>query len=235
MAEIGNAPLIPSLARVAGFDVVHLHYPFIFGSELTLLGRISRPRRRQALLVHYKNRLVGKGARGVAFAAYEQTVAPFLVGAADRICVLSRGPCSLGPVSAADRRERSGQADRDAERRRHRAVLAGAGPDRPAGLAGDRRGRHRGRLRRDPRSRPPLQAARPGDRGDREPRRSGSTSWSREAASCSTTSAPRRSPPGSARGSISSAASPTPSSLTCCGRPISSCSRPSRRSRSGSS
>ncbi len=89
VAEIGNAPLIPSLARVAGFDVVHLHYPFIFGSELTLLGRISRPRRRQALLVHYKNRLVGKGARGVAFAAYERTIAPFLVGAADRISVLS--------------------------------------------------------------------------------------------------------------------------------------------------
>ena len=42
---IGNAPLIPSLARVEGFDVVHLHYPFIFGSELTLLGRLRRRRR----------------------------------------------------------------------------------------------------------------------------------------------------------------------------------------------
>ena len=38
---IGNAPLIPSLARIDGFDVVHLHYPFIFGSELTLLGRLQ--------------------------------------------------------------------------------------------------------------------------------------------------------------------------------------------------
>ena len=63
---IGNAPLIPSLARVEGFDVVHLHYPFIFGSELTLLGRLRRRRRSQALLVHYKNRLVGKGPRGAA-------------------------------------------------------------------------------------------------------------------------------------------------------------------------
>jgi glycosyltransferase involved in cell wall biosynthesis len=89
VAAIGNAPLIPSLARVDGFDLVHLHYPFIFGSELTLLGRISRPRRRQALLVHYKNRLVGKGGRGAAFAAYERTVAPLVVGAADRVCVLS--------------------------------------------------------------------------------------------------------------------------------------------------
>ena len=62
---IGNAPLIPSLARIDGFDVVHLHYPFIFGSELTLLGRLAAPPPRQALLVHYKNRLVGKGPRGV--------------------------------------------------------------------------------------------------------------------------------------------------------------------------
>jgi glycosyltransferase involved in cell wall biosynthesis len=89
LVAYGNAPLIPRLARVSGFDVVHLHYPFIFGAELTLLGRLSRARRRQALLVHYKNRLVGHGPRGAAFAAYEHTVAPALVRAADRVCVLS--------------------------------------------------------------------------------------------------------------------------------------------------
>jgi glycosyltransferase involved in cell wall biosynthesis len=86
---IGNAPLIPSLARVDGFDVVHLHYPFIFGSELTLLGRLAPRRRGQALLVHYKNRLVAKGARRAAFETYEHTIAPLLVNAADRICILS--------------------------------------------------------------------------------------------------------------------------------------------------
>ena len=86
---IGNAPLIPSLARVEGFDVVHIHYPFIFGSELTLLGRLRRRRREQALLVHYKNRLVGKGPRGLLFEAYEHSVAPALIRAADRVCVLS--------------------------------------------------------------------------------------------------------------------------------------------------
>jgi glycosyltransferase involved in cell wall biosynthesis len=87
--EIGNAPLIPRLARVEGFDVIHLHYPFIFGSELTLLGRLGRRRRTQALLVHYKNRLVGNGARAALFGAYEHTVAPALIRAADRVCVLS--------------------------------------------------------------------------------------------------------------------------------------------------
>jgi len=86
---IGNAPLIPRLARVEGFDVVHIHYPFIFGAELTLLARVSRRRRGQALLVHYKNRLVGKGPRGALFEAYEHTVGPALIRAADRVCVLS--------------------------------------------------------------------------------------------------------------------------------------------------
>jgi glycosyltransferase involved in cell wall biosynthesis len=87
--SIGNAPLIPRLARIEGFDVVHLHYPFIFGSEVTLLGRLRARRRSQALLVHYKNRLVGERGRRAPFAAYEHTVAPLLVGAADRVCVLS--------------------------------------------------------------------------------------------------------------------------------------------------
>jgi glycosyltransferase involved in cell wall biosynthesis len=86
---IGNAPLIPAIARIEGFDVVHIHYPFIFGAELTLLGRLPRRRRGQALLVHYKNRLVGKGLRGAMFEVYERTWAPALIRAADRVCVLS--------------------------------------------------------------------------------------------------------------------------------------------------
>jgi glycosyltransferase involved in cell wall biosynthesis len=89
VVAIGNAPLIPKLAAIEGFDVIHLHYPFIFGSELTLLGRLTRRRRSQALLVHYKNRLVARGPRKVPFETYEHTVAPLLVRAADRVCVLS--------------------------------------------------------------------------------------------------------------------------------------------------
>lgn len=86
---IGNAPLIPSLARLDGFDVLHLHYPFIFGAELAMASRLRRAGRPQALLVHYKNRLVGNGARTALFELYEHTVAPLLIRAADRICVLS--------------------------------------------------------------------------------------------------------------------------------------------------
>ena len=97
---IGNAPLIPSLARLDTFDVVHLHYPFIFGSELTLLGRASRRRRGAALVVHYKNRLVGKGPRRLMFEAYERTVAPALIRSADRILVLSEDHARSVPYLA---------------------------------------------------------------------------------------------------------------------------------------
>jgi glycosyltransferase involved in cell wall biosynthesis len=86
---IGNAPLLPALARLDGFDVVHIHYPFIFGSELTLLARLRKRRRRAALIVHYKNRLMGSGPRGALFKTYERTVAPALIRAADRVLVLS--------------------------------------------------------------------------------------------------------------------------------------------------
>jgi glycosyltransferase involved in cell wall biosynthesis len=94
---IGNAPLIPRLARLEGFDVLHLHYPFIFGAELTLLGRLRRRRRDQALLVHYKNRLLGRGLRRALFGLYEHTVAPVLIRGADRVCVLSADHASSVP------------------------------------------------------------------------------------------------------------------------------------------
>ncbi len=89
LLAIGNAPLIPSLGRISDFDVIHLHYPFIFGSELALLARARRAGRTQALLVHYKNRLVGNGLRRALFGGYEHSVAPLLIRAADRVCILS--------------------------------------------------------------------------------------------------------------------------------------------------
>jgi glycosyltransferase involved in cell wall biosynthesis len=89
LLAIGNAPLIPGLARLDGFDVLHVHYPFIFGVELVLAGRVRPRGRGQALLVHYKNELIGEGIRRPLFAAYERTWPPLLVRAADRVCVLS--------------------------------------------------------------------------------------------------------------------------------------------------
>jgi glycosyltransferase involved in cell wall biosynthesis len=106
LLQIGNAPLIPAIARLEGFDVLHLHYPFIFGVELLLAGRLRRRGRQQAVLVHYKNQLIGEGLRRPLFAAYERAWPPLLVRAADRVCVLSAEHADSVPYLRTLRRNR---------------------------------------------------------------------------------------------------------------------------------
>ena len=55
-----------------GFDLLHIHYPFIFGVEMLLASRLGRGGRDAAVLVHYKNELIGEGGRRPLFAAYER-------------------------------------------------------------------------------------------------------------------------------------------------------------------
>lgn len=91
LVSYGNAPLIPRLARLSGFDALHLHYPFIFGAELLLAGRAAARRaRRPPLVVTWHNGLAGRGARGALFAAYERTVGPLLARSATRAGVVTR-------------------------------------------------------------------------------------------------------------------------------------------------
>ena len=231
---IGNAPLIPSLARVAGFDVVHLHYPFIFGSELTLLGRLSRERRRQALLVHYKNRLVGRGPRGTLFAAYEHTVAPALIRAADRVCVLSPDHAESVPYL-----RRAGASEP--------AKLI----EMPNGVDSDLFSPGPGVELRARLAIPPTRWSPPSSRRSTAPTGSSASTlrstrsppagapaftWSSPAgASCSTAFAPAPPTPGSPTAFTSSAPSRTSSCPASCARPTCSCSPPSPPSRSGSS
>jgi glycosyltransferase involved in cell wall biosynthesis len=84
---IGNAPLLPELARLRGYDVLHLQYPFIFGAELVLAAHLRSAR--AALVVGYHNRLIGDGARRWMFWGYEETIGRALARRADRICVVS--------------------------------------------------------------------------------------------------------------------------------------------------
>lgn len=39
--RIGNAPFLPELLHLRGFDVVHLHYPFYFGSEIVFFKALT--------------------------------------------------------------------------------------------------------------------------------------------------------------------------------------------------
>lgn len=85
--SIGNAPLLPQLRHLDGFDVVHFHHPFIFGTEAVLAGRLRR--KRPALVATYHNRLIGEGGRAPIFWLYEETMVRTVMRVADRVCVVS--------------------------------------------------------------------------------------------------------------------------------------------------
>jgi glycosyltransferase involved in cell wall biosynthesis len=84
--SIGNAYLTPALLNMEKADILHLHYPFIFGSELTLLksclGRVP-------MVLTYHNDLIGGGIRRPAFWLYNRLNAPFILGRARKIVVTS--------------------------------------------------------------------------------------------------------------------------------------------------
>lgn len=86
LIRIGNAPLIPGLLRVNGYDLVHLHYPFIFGAEMVLA--MSRLKRFPFVLT-YHNDLISPGLKGSLFSLYERVWARRLMEAAARVIVTS--------------------------------------------------------------------------------------------------------------------------------------------------
>ncbi|PYE55649.1 glycosyltransferase family 4 protein [Deinococcus yavapaiensis] len=78
--RVGNAPLTPRLiTELQGFDVIHLHYPFIFGAELTVLAARQH---RIPLVVTYHNDLIARGLRGRLFDVYNNTAQPTVLSQA---------------------------------------------------------------------------------------------------------------------------------------------------------
>ncbi len=88
LVRAGNAPLLPRLAHLKGFDIIHVHCPFISGAELVALGSVAR---RTPLVLTYHNDLVAPGVRGRIFSLYERSMTRFVLKAASRICVVSTG------------------------------------------------------------------------------------------------------------------------------------------------
>ncbi|MCK4733192.1 MAG: glycosyltransferase family 4 protein [Methanophagales archaeon] len=56
--RIGNTPFIPQLMMLEEFDIVHLHYPFIFGIELILLNSLLK---KNIFIVTYHQDLIYDG------------------------------------------------------------------------------------------------------------------------------------------------------------------------------
>lgn len=87
LLQVGNAPVIPALAlALRRFDVVHLHYPFVFGAELV---RLAAALTRTPLVLSFHNDLIGQGLRGAFFTQYQRASAAVSVATAARLCAVS--------------------------------------------------------------------------------------------------------------------------------------------------
>lgn len=86
LVRFGNAPLLPQLSMLGRHDVIHLHYPFIFGAEQVALRSIFG---RTPLTITYHNDLIAPGLRGTLFSLYERMLTRSILRAAKRVCVVS--------------------------------------------------------------------------------------------------------------------------------------------------
>ena len=84
--RVGNAPVIPQLTQIRNFDVLHLHYPFVCGAELTTVGTAFH---RIPSILTYHNDMRAPGLRGAFFSIYERTLAPAVLRRAKRVCGVS--------------------------------------------------------------------------------------------------------------------------------------------------
>ena len=87
--QVGEAPLTPTLLiELKGFDLLHLHYPYIFGAELTLLASIIH---KIPLVLTYHNRLeeIHK-LKNLIFKFYNAVFEPISLGNADRILAVRK-------------------------------------------------------------------------------------------------------------------------------------------------
>ncbi len=84
--RVGNAFLVSQLLAMPAVDLVHLHYPFIFGAELVWLLHVLR---RQPYVITYHNDLVWTGMKGAAFRAYQTVWSRLVLGGARRVLITS--------------------------------------------------------------------------------------------------------------------------------------------------
>jgi glycosyltransferase involved in cell wall biosynthesis len=96
--RLGNAPLLPGLLQIDDVDIIHLHYPFIFGAEI--IWAISKLHH-IPFVVTYHNDLIGLGLRRLLFNAYSVLTAGRVMNAAAKLGVLSfdhARSCKMTPL-----------------------------------------------------------------------------------------------------------------------------------------
>lgn len=83
---IGNAPFVPQLLKLKGFDVIHLHYPFFFGAEFVYLNSLFHGSK---YVITYHNDVVTDGFQGLLFKIHKYTLMKLILGRAEKIFVTS--------------------------------------------------------------------------------------------------------------------------------------------------
>ena len=82
--RIGNAPFLPQLRNLKDFDIVHLHYPFVFGAEWV---KIAESRNKFPLIVNYHQDLQFTGILRFFQSIYDATVKARIINRAEKIFV----------------------------------------------------------------------------------------------------------------------------------------------------
>ena len=85
--RVGNAPLTPSMGRaLQGADLIHLHYPYIFGAELCFnTARMTRT----PIVVTYHNDLLSSDWKKPLFSLYSSVCQPWELKRADTLVATS--------------------------------------------------------------------------------------------------------------------------------------------------
>jgi glycosyltransferase involved in cell wall biosynthesis len=87
--KYGNAAILPQLIwRLAGFDIIYLHYPFYGAAEFVLLYKFLA-RKKTKLIIHFHMEPAARGAKGLVFNLSRLLLRPLLFRAADIITCAS--------------------------------------------------------------------------------------------------------------------------------------------------
>jgi glycosyltransferase involved in cell wall biosynthesis len=85
MFRVGNAPFLPKLFQLNGFDLVHIHYPFIFGQEIIFLKSFLKTR----YLITYHQDLILSGFVDRIVKLHHQVVGKSILARAQRLLTTS--------------------------------------------------------------------------------------------------------------------------------------------------
>lgn len=88
----GHGAWVPDLAnQLSGFEIVHLHYPFLGGVGAVVRGTkaLRQKGNKVKLIVTYHMDLIGRGIFRPIFRAYQKFTLPIIIKAADQVLVSS--------------------------------------------------------------------------------------------------------------------------------------------------